>query len=175
MVFQIDRWCFASILLTILLLIQSARANSSSERLAPVASGADASVVSGLTSSKTDDVNGFATPGNLDLNDTRKADERKANEQTSEQSVQLKLSDLQNMVIEYLDENLPPLDKNDTQAERDGSDEEGTQRSFGKSQLLSRLTKFADRYIHPDFSSAVTATGRVFLLKGKINYSTWIR
>lgn len=82
----------------------------------------------------------------------------------AERNVQIKLSDLQQMVVEYLDDNLPSTGNDDTGTEQQNG---VVPRGFSRNQLFVRLRKFAERYIHPDISKAVTSTGRVFLLKGK--------
>lgn len=84
---------------------------------------------------------------------------------TAEKNVQIKLSDLQQMLYEYLDDNLPPADNAIETEQQNGA----MQRGFSQNQLFNRLRKFAERYIHPDISKAVTSTGRVFLLKGRRN------
>lgn len=102
-------------------------------------------------------------------------------DQTNKKYVELKLADLEDMVLEYLDENLPPADNNTV--EHDGDDDDNNddsdghvmERSLGHNLLFNRLRKFAERYIHPDISKAVTATGRVFLLKGNYKWQYRLR
>lgn len=89
------------------------------------------------------------------------------------QNVEIRLDDVQKMVLEYLDESLPPADAQ--QGHNDSDDRvdaraltTDAERSFTRDQLFRRLRKFAERYIHPDISKAVTSSGRVFLFKGNL-------
>lgn len=163
MVSQGDRWSCASILLTILLIHSTwAKEESAAITVDPVASGTN--IVYGLASSFKDNANSVEESRRTDLNDSLKL-----TESTNENNVvQVKLSDIQNVVLEYLDKNLPPLAENGTNSQQNGTSEAGMQRSFRGSQLVSRLKKFSDRYIHPNIANAVSATGRVFLLKGNV-------
>lgn len=92
----------------------------------------------------------------------------------SSENVEIRLADVQQMIFEYLDENLPvandaAVQQNDSSANdaRAMTSTDGvSRRSNTRNQLFERLIKFAERYIHPDISKAVTTSGRVFLFKG---------
>lgn len=151
MLYSNCRRCIATILLTIWC-VHSARANNYTETI----SNQNASIANTVNLNNVTNQLNNTNIQNKDvvLNHTDVIN------RTNNKYVELKLIDLENMVLDYLDENLPPADENVD------SDGHVMQRSLGHNSLFNRLRKFAERYIHPDISKAVSSTGRVFLLKG---------